>query len=129
MLQKRDSESLVIAARARYSVSASRNLKLRDISEALGSISSSINRLRPAGIYGAGVASPNVWLSCSCYLMRFACLHTRDPILSAITMDRPAHSCTHAQKDKLRKEESYGYSANPSVFQSFQMRRGRAASY
>jgi len=39
------------------------------------------------GIYGGGFFEPSLWVSCACYLMRFACLQTRDPLLYSITMD------------------------------------------
>eukprot|EP00930_Biecheleria_cincta_P034511 TRINITY_DN23849_c0_g1_i1.p1 TRINITY_DN23849_c0_g1~~TRINITY_DN23849_c0_g1_i1.p1 ORF type:complete len:329 (-),score=43.07 TRINITY_DN23849_c0_g1_i1:19-1005(-) len=39
------------------------------------------------GIYGGGFFTPTPLVACGCYLMRFACLQTRDPILTSITMD------------------------------------------
>lgn len=39
------------------------------------------------GIYGGGFFTPTPLVACGCYLLRFACLQTRDPILTSITMD------------------------------------------
>jgi len=39
------------------------------------------------GIYGGGLFNPSVLFACACYLLRFACLHARDPVLYSITMD------------------------------------------
>eukprot|EP00435_Cladocopium_sp_Y103_P060146 s128_g21.t3 len=39
------------------------------------------------GIYGGGFFNPSVLCACACYLLRFACLHARDPVLYSITMD------------------------------------------
>lgn len=39
------------------------------------------------GIYGGGFFNPTQFVACGCYLLRFACLQTRDPILTSITMD------------------------------------------
>lgn len=40
------------------------------------------------GIYGGGFFTPSLRLvACACYLLRFACLHARDPVLYSITMD------------------------------------------
>ncbi|CAJ1344829.1 unnamed protein product [Effrenium voratum] len=39
------------------------------------------------GIYGGGFFKPSVLVACACYLLRFACLHARDPVLYSITMD------------------------------------------
>eukprot|EP00933_Yihiella_yeosuensis_P028656 TRINITY_DN22482_c0_g1_i1.p1 TRINITY_DN22482_c0_g1~~TRINITY_DN22482_c0_g1_i1.p1 ORF type:complete len:227 (+),score=29.32 TRINITY_DN22482_c0_g1_i1:49-681(+) len=40
-----------------------------------------------AGIYGGGWYTPSALAACACYLMRFACLHARDPVLYSMTMD------------------------------------------
>jgi len=39
------------------------------------------------GIYGGGMFTPSVLVACGCYLLRFACLHARDPVLYSMTMD------------------------------------------
>jgi len=39
------------------------------------------------GIYGGGLFEPSMMLACASYLMRFALLQTRDPLLYSITMD------------------------------------------
>jgi len=39
------------------------------------------------GIYGGGLFETSLALSVICYYMRFACLHTRDPILNSMSMD------------------------------------------
>merc|ERR1719326_1964796 len=39
------------------------------------------------GIYGFGLVDMPLWGVCASYCMRFALLHTRDPILYSITMD------------------------------------------
>eukprot|EP00913_Durusdinium_trenchii_P014315 g13430.t1 len=39
------------------------------------------------GIYGGGFFTPSLLVACACYLLRFACLHARDPVLYSITMD------------------------------------------
>jgi len=39
------------------------------------------------GIYGGGLFEPSIWAASASYLMRFACLQTRDPLLYSITMD------------------------------------------
>jgi len=39
------------------------------------------------GIYGGNWFNPPVLVACACYLLRFACLHARDPVLYSITMD------------------------------------------
>lgn len=39
------------------------------------------------GIYGGGLFEPGLVTACVSYLMRFACLQTRDPLLYSITMD------------------------------------------
>jgi len=39
------------------------------------------------GIYGGNFFQPSVLVACFCYIMRFACLHARDPMLYSITMD------------------------------------------
>eukprot|EP00929_Paragymnodinium_shiwhaense_P115019 TRINITY_DN8360_c0_g1_i1.p1 TRINITY_DN8360_c0_g1~~TRINITY_DN8360_c0_g1_i1.p1 ORF type:complete len:715 (-),score=122.28 TRINITY_DN8360_c0_g1_i1:138-2282(-) len=39
------------------------------------------------GIYGGGWFEPGLFLACASYFMRFACLHTRDPLLYSVTMD------------------------------------------
>ncbi|CAE8589276.1 unnamed protein product, partial [Polarella glacialis] len=39
------------------------------------------------GIYGGPLGAPGPLVACACYLMRFACLHARDPVLYSITMD------------------------------------------
>jgi len=39
------------------------------------------------GVYGGGFFTPSVWVSCICYMMRFAFLHARDPMLYSMTMD------------------------------------------
>jgi len=39
------------------------------------------------GIYGGGLFEPSMIMACGSYLMRFALLQTRDPLLYSITMD------------------------------------------
>lgn len=39
------------------------------------------------GIYGANYFQPSTLVACACYMMRFACLHSRDPLLYSMTMD------------------------------------------
>jgi len=39
------------------------------------------------GIYGGGLFEPSMTVACASYLMRFALLQTRDPLLYSITMD------------------------------------------
>merc|ERR1712178_175494 len=39
------------------------------------------------GIYGGEYFQPSVVVACVSYMMRFACLHARDPLLYSITMD------------------------------------------
>lgn len=40
------------------------------------------------GIYGGGIVDvPPLWLSCTCYFLRYGCLQARDPLLYSITMD------------------------------------------
>jgi len=39
------------------------------------------------GIYGGGWLEPTVWFASISYVLRSVCLQTRDPMLSAITMD------------------------------------------
>lgn len=56
------------------------------------------------GIYGAGLFTPSVPVACACYLMRFACLHARDPLLYSITMDcvPPSQRARWAALNSLR---------------------------
>jgi len=39
------------------------------------------------GVYGGGIFEPSIGLACGSYMMRFATLQSRDPLLYAMTMD------------------------------------------
>jgi len=39
------------------------------------------------GVYGGGLFEPSMMVACASYLMRFALLQTRDPLLYSVTMD------------------------------------------
>lgn len=56
------------------------------------------------GIYGGRFFQPSTTVACASYLMRFACLHARDPLLYSITMDcvPPSQRSRWASLNSLR---------------------------